>query len=128
MPAKAKAPLAKTSASSFNPGHVILLIVLSFLTYSSALPGGLVWDDELQIVKNWQIRDVSYIPQAFSSAFWTFADPEAGSQTNFYRPVQTISYILAYQMGGLSPWPYHLINVLFHMLASVVVYLICVEL
>lgn len=113
-------------ASSFVRGHVILLIVLSFITYSNALTGNFVWDDEIQIVKNWQIRDMRHIGSAFSSAFWAFADPEA-ARTNFYRPLQTLSYMLAYQIGGLSPWPYHLVNVLFHTLAAIILYLFCLE-
>ena len=108
--------------------HLLLIVAVAFLTYSNALRGGFVWDDELQIVKNWQIRGLSYIPSAFGSAFWTFADPEAGARTNFYRPVQTLSYIAAFQIGGLVPWPFHLLNILFHVLASLLVYLICLEL
>src|SRR4026208_1484286 len=82
--------------------HLLLIVILAFGTYSNALRGGFVWDDELQIVKNWQIRGLSYIPSAFQSAFWTFADPEAGAHTNFYRPVQTLTYIAAFQIGGLA--------------------------
>jgi len=126
MPSKRK-PQAPQRAFSKST-HLLLIVVLAFLTYSNALRGGFVWDDELQIVKNWQIRGLSYIPSAFSSAFWTFADPEAGAHTNFYRPVQTLSYIAAFQIGGLAPWPFHLINILLHTLASALVYLICVEL
>src|SRR5262245_13937224 len=111
-----------------KPTHLLLIAVIAFLTYSNALRAGFVWDDELQIVKNWQIRGLSYIPSAFGSAFWTFADPEAGAHTNFYRPVQTLSYIAAFQIGGLAPWTFHLINILFHILASALVYLICLEL
>jgi len=126
MPSKRK-PQAPQRAFSKST-HLLLIVVLAFLTYSNAWRGGFVWDDELQIVKNWQIRGLSYIPSAFSSAFWTFADPEAGAHTNFYRPVQTLSYIAAFQIGGLAPWPFHLINILLHTLASALVYLICVEL
>ena len=126
MSPKKKQPREQQKGLQTTP--LILLIVLCFLIYSSALKGGFVWDDELQIVKNWQIRDIRYVPSAFGSAFWTFADPEAGARTNFYRPVQTLGYIVAYQIGGLSPWPYHLINVLFHVFASILVYLICLEL
>ena len=106
--------------------HIGLIIFLSFITYSNALRGSFVWDDELQIVKNWQIRDLSHVGSAFSSAFWAFADPEA-ARTNFYRPVQTLSYMLAYQISGLSAWSYHLVNVLFHTFASVLIYFLCVE-
>ena len=106
--------------------HIGLIIFLSFITYSNALRGSFVWDDEIQIVKNWQIRDLSHVGSAFSSAFWAFADPEA-ARTNFYRPVQTLSYMLAYQISGLSAWSYHLVNVLFHTFASVLIYFLCVE-
>jgi protein O-mannosyl-transferase len=126
MPSKRKPQAPQRGFSKST--HLLLIVVLAFLTYSNALRGGFVWDDELQIVKNWQIRGLSYIPSAFSSAFWTFADPEAGAHTNFYRPVQTLSYIAAFQIGGLAPWPFHLINILLHALASALVYLICVEL
>jgi protein O-mannosyl-transferase len=126
MPSKRKPQAPQRGFSKST--HLLLIVVLAFLTYSNALRGGFVWDDELQIVKNWQIRGLSYIPSAFSSAFWTFADPEAGAHTNFYRPVQTLSYIAAFQIGGLAPWPFHLINILLHTLASALVYLICVEL
>src|SRR2546428_14160605 len=70
--------------------HIGLIIFLSFITYSNALRGSFVWDDEIQIVKNWQIRDLSHVGSAFSSAFWAFADPEA-ARTNFYRPGGTLS-------------------------------------
>src|SRR5438093_12952231 len=83
--------------------HLLLIVAVAFLTYSNALRRGFVWDDELQIVKNWQIRGLSYIPSAFASAFWTFAEPEAGAHTNFYRPAQTPSYSAAVQMGLLAP-------------------------
>jgi len=126
MPSKGK-PQPRPARLSKST-HLLFIVVLAFLTYSNALRGSFVWDDELQIVKNWQIRGLSYIPSAFGSAFWTFADPEAGAHTNFYRPVQTLSYIAAFQVGGLAPWPFHLINILFHILASALVYLICLEL
>jgi hypothetical protein len=124
MAKKSAAPRQKREATRAGL-YLIAIAVLALLTYSTAIGGGFVWDDELQIVKNPQIRELNHVPSAFTSAFWTFADPDAGSRTNFYRPVQTVSYIMAYQIGGLSPWPYHLINVLFHVLASTLVYLIC---
>jgi protein O-mannosyl-transferase len=126
MPPKRKAAPSPRRDSS-RIAHLALMVALAFLTYSNSLSGGFVWDDELQIVKNWQIRDLSYVPAAFGSAFWAFADPEAGARTNFYRPFQTLAYIAAFQIGELSPWPYHLINVLLHMLATALVYLICIE-
>src|SRR5262245_18146815 len=112
----ASRPLQKASASRW---HLALIIGLAFVAYANALTAGFVWDDELQIVKNWQIRDITNAGAVFSSAFWAFADPEAGGHTNFYRPVQSLTYMVAYQIGGLSPWSYHLFNIGLHALAAI---------
>src|SRR6185295_5584232 len=98
MPKKSAAPRQKQRTTS-KRRYLVAIAVLAFLTYSTAIAGGFVWDDELQIVKNPRIRDLGHIPSAFTSAFWAFADPDAGSRTNFYRPVQTLSYTIAYQVA-----------------------------
>ena len=113
-------------ARSFPNAHIAIIILLSSITFCNALTADFVWDDEIQIVKNWQIRDLRLIGSAFSSAFWEFAAPEA-ARTNFYRPVQTLTYMLAYQIGGLAAWPFHLINLLFHAAAGFILYLVCIE-
>ena len=39
-----------------------------------------------------------------------------------YRPLRTLTYALNHAAGGLDPWGYHLVNVLLHALAAVLVY------
>src|SRR5215467_12601925 len=114
--------------SRHNPTHIALIIVFSTLVFANSLPGAFVWDDEIQIVKNWRIRSLENIPSAFTTSFWSFAGSEAENQTNFYRPIQTVTYTLAYALGGLSPVPYHAFSLLYHAAASVFVYLIGIEL
>ncbi|MEI9814146.1 MAG: hypothetical protein WDO18_16535 [Acidobacteriota bacterium] len=79
-------------------------------------------------MKNPDIRELSGVMKAFTTPAWSFANGGAANQSNFYRPVQTIVYTLSYAMGELSPAPYHVFNLLFHVAASIFVYLICVEL
>lgn len=105
--------------------HTLVIVLVCFVTYSNSFSGDFIWDDRDQIVHNESIRSFRHIPTAFTSPFWAFAGQQS---TNFYRPFQTLFYMIAYQMGGTTPWPYHLINVSFHALASVFVYLICWEL
>ena len=38
---------------------------------------------------------------------------------SFYRPMQTISFMLDAQIGGKEPWIYHLTNLLLHILIVV---------
>jgi len=106
---------------SMKHRHIAIIIVLSLVAFANSLPGNFVWDDEVQVVKNWRIRGFENLPSAFSSSFWSFLGTEAESQTNFYRPVQTITYMLGYSIGGLSPFVYHVFNVTYHIAATLFV-------
>ncbi|HYR89109.1 MAG TPA: tetratricopeptide repeat protein [Terriglobia bacterium] len=108
--------------------HLAVIAGVCIAVFANSLSGSFVWDDEIQVVKNWRIRSFENLPSAFTSAFWSFLGTEAESQTNFYRPVQTITYTLAYSIGELSPVAYHVLNLAYHVLASLFVYLICIEL
>lgn len=59
---------------------------------------------------------------------WAFAQDGQSNISNFYRPIQIVLYTLGYAIGGLSPTPYHAINLLFHTLASLMVFAVCLEL
>src|SRR6516162_6762927 len=114
--------------SRHKPTHIALIIAFATLVFANSLPGAFVWDDEIQIVKNWRIRSLDDLPSAFTTSFWSFLGSEAENQTNFYRPIQTVTYTLAYSIGGLSPVPYHVFSLAYHAAASVFVYLIAIEL
>lgn len=108
--------------------HVAAIIGLCVVAYWNSLTGSFVWDDQIQILKNWRIRDLSNIASAFTSAFWSFLGPGIQNQTNYYRPVQTIIYMVSYAIGGLSPIPYHVLSLAFHAAAATGVYLLGREL
>src|SRR5881392_4435562 len=99
--------------------HIAAVIVLSMAVFANAFAGNFVWDDEIQIVKNWRIRTLDNLPSAFTTSFWSFLGTEAENQTNFYRPIQTVTYTLAYSIGGLSPVPYHVFSLAYHTAARV---------
>jgi protein O-mannosyl-transferase len=109
-------------------GPIALIAAVAFIVYCNALNGGFVWDDETQIVKNQTIRSVSNIPAAFTSGFWSFYSDNPHLPINYYRPLQTVSYIMAYALGGVSPQPYHALSIGFHILTSILIFLICLEL
>src|SRR5687768_6364489 len=83
--------------------HFILLFAACLAVYTTSLSGSFVWDDEMQIVKNPMTRSLANVPKAFTTSFWGFAGEEY-RRTNFYRPIQTIVYSVAYAIGGLSPF------------------------
>ncbi len=108
--------------------HLAVIIVLCVATFANTLSGAFLWDDTYQIVRNPNVRSLDQIPRAFSESVWQFTIPGQENRSNFYRPVQAIVYTLGYWWGGLDPTPYHAMQIAFHVIASVFVYLICIEL
>jgi Flp pilus assembly protein TadD len=79
---------------------------------------GWVYDDQVEIVLNPLVRSFRNIPQLFSTTAWA----GAGMETYLYRPLALLTYTLNHQISALDPWSYHLVNVLLHALASVLVF------
>lgn len=88
----------------------LLLAVLA--TWLGGLSGGFVWDDSLVLVHNPPIRDLANLGRFFS-------DPHTGASSDaqlFYRPLRTCLYALGYQLWGMEPLGYHLLNLGLHLL------------
>ncbi|MFI5295249.1 MAG: tetratricopeptide repeat protein [Thermodesulfovibrionales bacterium] len=112
--------LQKTaSIITFIP--ILILLLISFVVYFNALFGDFVYDDISQIVNNPWITNIRNIPTIFSKSVWSFE--ELGT-SNYYRPMMHIVYMLNYHLFGLKPWGFHLVNILFHFGASVLVFLV----
>ncbi len=103
----------------------IEILVIAFLVYYTALYNGFVHDDEFQVVQNHWIRDIKYIPEIFSESVWKFRGIE---HTSYYRPLLHIIYMANYLVFGLRPWGFHLVNVLFHVSVSILVFIIASKL
>jgi tetratricopeptide (TPR) repeat protein len=113
--------------------HAFLLVVLCFAIYANGLSGDFVWDDQVQLYRNTKIRTLDNIPEAFTTSLWSFMysqDPTADNRAfdQYYRPIQTVIYMLVYQLAGLSPFAYHLANLTLHCAATLLVYLLCLKL
>ena len=99
---------------------IIVVIAVCFLVYGNTLRNGFVYDDIPQVVQNPWIRDFRYLPEIFSTNAWAFQ----GISSNYYRPLLHISFLLTYQLFGLAPWGFHLVNIVLHAGVSILVFLI----
>ncbi len=120
--------------------YACLLVAICAATYWTSLGGDFVLDDQYQIVGNIAIRDLRNIPAAFVLPAWSFlrgpcADPAharedvcRSTSLNYYRPVQTALFTIAYAIGALDPFYYHLLNVILHCIATLFIYFLCLEL
>ena len=117
--------LTKISRLAYNkPSQISIIVFVSLLSYCNALGNGFVYDDIFQVIKNPWIRNYGHIGDIFTSSVWAFN----GVETNYYRPMMHIFYLAAYQIFGLVPWGFHLMNVILHVLNSVLVFCIACRL
>src|SRR5207253_9374225 len=75
---------------------------------------GFVWDDTALILRDPLIRSWRLIPEGFNH--FLFVDATA---SDFYRPVQRLSYTIDYAAFAVRPAPYHVTSVLWHGLAAI---------
>ena len=108
--------------------HFVLLAALCVVVYANSLNGEFVWDDNVQIVRNESIRSLQNIPQMFTSSLWSFAGANNAGTNRYYRPLQTAMFALVYSYAELSPFSYHLANVLLHTAATLILYAFLLEL
>lgn len=100
---------------------VVLVLLVSIGVYLAALFNDFVYDDVPQVVGNPWIKELKYLPDILFSDVWGFF---GASTTNYYRPAMYVIYMINYHIFGLTPWGFHLINVLFHAGVSVLVLII----
>lgn len=90
--------------------------------YINALGGDFVMDDEQFIKDNAGVHNLSNLGEFFVSTNRT-----ASTELKFdvYRPITIISFASIYAIFGSDPFPYHLINVIFHGLTVALVFFLC---
>ena len=92
----------------------LLILVAVFASYAPSLQNGFVWDDTALILRDPLIRSWRLIPEGFNH--FLFVDATA---SDFYRPVQRLTYTLDYAAFAFRPGPYHLTSLLCHAGAAI---------
>jgi Tfp pilus assembly protein PilF len=95
-----------------DPVAVLILILLAALPYVNSLANTFVYDDGPQILNNPYVHSFHYLGKIFGSTVWTFEG--AQGTTNYYRPLMSFAYLIAYKVFGPIPFGFHLMNLVFH--------------
>jgi protein O-mannosyl-transferase len=80
----------------------LLLIALVFVAYARLFNAGFIWDDESHLTQNPCIVGPLGLKEV-----WTTARA-------VYYPLVLTTFWALHKVVGLTPWPYHLLNVLLH--------------
>jgi len=96
---------------------IALIIVLGLGVYANSLNSPFIWDDTNLVVGNPYIKDIRLVKNLFTK------DLAYGTQfSNFYRPLQSLTFELDYYLWGLNPFGFHLSNTLWHIGCALAVY------
>lgn len=100
--------------------YVFITMLCGFLVYSNALKGEFVWDDNILVRNNTEIRNWENLPKVI---FGNLGGDSLYYKHSSYRPVQTISYMVDYSLWKMAPFGYHLTSIACHMLVAGLLYI-----
>jgi cytochrome c-type biogenesis protein CcmH/NrfG len=90
----------------------LLLFAMILVAYWPALQGGFVWDDDKHIYNNKTLRSLHGLWEIWSK-------PGENSQ---YYPLSLTGFWIGFQLWGLNPLGYHLLNVVLHSMVAVLLW------
>lgn len=96
---------------------IIILFVITFLSYIPALRSGFVWDDD-SLTKNVLLTTGGGLWK-----IWTSPSSMAEYDAHYWPLVYSMFWV-EYHLWGLNPFCYHLVNVLLHSLNAVLLWFI----
>lgn len=92
-------------------GLALALLLATFLAYLPALRAGYVWDDDKYVTENPVLADAAGLARIWIPG-----------HTPQYYPAVFTTFWIEHALWGLEPAGYHLVNVLLHGLAAVLVW------
>lgn len=107
--------------SRLLPGFLLLC---TLLVYLPTLGGDFVFDDHRFIPRNPALTDLGNIPAFFTDPSTMTATNGESGWNDIYRPLRTVSFALDLRCFGLSPFAFRLENLLWHLLAVVLAFLL----
>ena len=123
-------PTSQVMLSSETTRHKILipvliclaLVILMVITFWSLKDCGFIsFDDSVYVYENTYVQ--SGLNWNSIGQFFSFSSELAETSSNWH-PLTWLSLMVDYQIFGLNPFGYHLINLLFHILNTIFLFLI----
>ncbi|MBN8725277.1 MAG: tetratricopeptide repeat protein [Acidobacteria bacterium] len=108
---------AKISKSQQEFFIASIIILVTLITFTNTLLNGFVYDDISIVQNNSSINALSKIPNLFLQGYWG-----ENNRNGLYRPITVVTYSLNYAINGLEPYGYHLVNIIIHIINSLLVY------
>jgi tetratricopeptide (TPR) repeat protein len=99
---------------------VLLLLAFSLVLYVATTGYDFVGDDKVLLERNPYVQSFQYVGEIFTRNFWSFLG--ARGESTYYRPLVMLTLLVERVLFGPRPAAFHLVNILLHALAVVLVY------
>ena len=96
---------------------LLALVAAVFTAYAPSLGGQFLWDDTALVLHNLLIRSPLFGMEVFRHNLFN-------GDSNFYRPTQTLTFIVNYWFWALDPFGYHLTSILIHAANAFLLFLV----
>ncbi|MER3445488.1 MAG: hypothetical protein C4291_01025 [Candidatus Dadabacteria bacterium] len=96
----------------------IFLFFICFIVFATSLRNDFVWDDVYYIKSRPDYFKLSNINSGL------FLGIRGNREFSYYRPILFISFAIDHELGGLSPFGFHLSNIIFYSLSTVLFYVL----
>ncbi len=103
----------------FKYNILFLIPLIGFLLYFQSLSNGFVLDDNIQLTENLAVHSLKNIPLLFLGGSFGGSTTLQGI---YYKPLMSTVFTLLYAFFGASPMPFHLFQLIVHIINSLLVY------
>lgn len=90
-----------------NVAKAVAIVLVTLLVYIPAMSGGFIWDDDQEIQANPTLQ-----------TFQGLVDNWTGKASADYFPLKTTMLWAEYQIWGLNPHGYHVMNIVLHAICA----------
>jgi Flp pilus assembly protein TadD len=104
----------------------VLLAVLA--AWLRSLSGEFVYDDQLLIVRNPAMAQLSSWPAVLGRGMWSFLDAQDAQQVGYWRPLTGLVQLFTNVLGHGSPLVFHWVSLLLHLAATGAAFALALEL
>lgn len=116
LPYRKEKPERKTFGKYRNFLVVSAIVIYTAILFSNSVQNGFVnWDDDIYITKNEYIKTLS--GESVSKIFTSFYFCN-------YHPLTTLAYAVIYNLYGANPAPFHVLNLILHLLNTILVFIL----
>ncbi|QSQ13522.1 tetratricopeptide repeat protein [Myxococcus landrumensis] len=114
----------ESSAARSSSIRSLLIFITALGVYAGTLRNGLVYDDNQLVVDNPWLRSLDGLGDAFVKPLFAFEDSpieqaERSHAEAYFRPFAHVLLFAGRTLFGTTAWPYHLLLMLLHAVASV---------